>query len=637
MASSFDLNPAFPDKLAELLNDRGEKIRLRERKFNYQRYAYIYLESPQTTPKGIDDDTTSLFDTYPKNRYVIGQVPSDPKGHLQLYDIENGVRRLKPQLLSVSINQNGGGDIYNSFIREVDISFKAFSLAQMEKIEYDFFRLGSTVEIHYGWIDPFDSEYETGKLFLTVYNFGFSMASDGTFDCTMKGMAGDVFPGAVRAGGLIKLTNDEEIEAMGEKPVNPVDIGGALIAKYKAAFGLDADEGAEEASVDNGELDYRKDNGGSGNVDLFMGAIKNVGDSDGFIGIGGDDPVRTPFTNLISLVYLLNITTGDSSKETFEFGDNIGISPNSAEFGSADPRKYVLPGNMAKYGEENDYKKVLDNNGFSSPDIQNILISINEINQIVQNKGTTVNEQFQPPKALDILQDLSSRIANVTAGLVQLDIKPNVNKEGYYVIENKVKKLQKMEKEKKNNKPFKFVSVGENAMTKSISLESEFDADTMLYMTVGNVKNGNIKLEPLQTVYTDIPDIDLSEDTKKALEEAKANDEEEPKGKASVGKDGIDDAKVNTIRETMKIMLTDPERKPTESTQPFLPFQLSLNVTLDGVDFNGFLMPITVDRLPSRFKSAGVKFLITAIEHSFDGQGGWETNLKTVMTMGGDV
>ena len=77
------------------------------------------------------------------------------------------------------------------------------------------------------------------------------------------------------------------------------------------------------------------------------------------------------------------------------------------------------------------------------------------------------------------------------------------------------------------------------------------------------------------------------------------------------------------------------ETNPKVTTQPVLPFQLKLSVTLDGIDGIKYLSPITADRLPSRFKKAGVRFVVLGVEHAFDGQGGWTTSLKTAMTMGG--
>ena len=65
-----------------------------------------------------------------------------------------------------------------------------------------------------------------------------------------------------------------------------------------------------------------------------------------------------------------------------------------------------------------------------------------------------------------------------------------------------------------------------------------------------------------------------------------------------------------------------------------LPFYIKLGITIDGINGLGFLQPISVDRLPQNYKKANVKFLITSIEHTFDGQGGWETKLDTAMKVG---
>ena len=645
MAKTFELNPAFPEGAKKVLESRGKRIKEKELNFNYKRYAYIYITSDpsdgeklpknakgEDVPNDKEGDSISLFDTYPKNGYTIGIPPTG--GHLSLYDIENGKRRLKPQITSVTMNQSGGGDIYNSFIREIDIAFKAYSLTQMNAIEHDLFRLGSNIKINYGWLQPLDSKFETGAVIMTVYNFGFTMESDGTFNCTMKGIAGDVFVDSSRTGGLIKLTNDGEIKAMGEKPTNPVDVSGALIAMYKNAFGLDADEKPADDGIKNGQLEYEKAEGDS-NVDLFMGGIKNVGDSDGYVlGIGADDPYRAPFTTLKSLIYLLNKTSGDSEKQTYKIdttgeGHYGSIQPVDKKFGSSDPRKYILPGVFANYGEGNDFQSDLEGEGFGDTKIENILISINEITQIFSNKGKTVNETFQPPTAKEVIDDLSGRIANVTGGLVQLRVE-RVEKERQteYLIVNKVNKLQ----EQKPKPPHRFITVGEKSHVTNISIESEFDADLMLIMTRGNVRNGNIALGPLKSVYKEIPDIGLSDEAKDAKKDA---ENEATNAKFSVGKDGLDDMKASTIANTMKLLLTTPEGKdPKKTIQPVLPFQLKLNITLPGIDNIPFLAPVEVDRLPARFKSAGVKFLITSTEHSFDGQGKWETNFKAVMTMG---
>jgi hypothetical protein len=60
---------------------------------------------------------------------------------------------------------------------------------------------------------------------------------------------------------------------------------------------------------------------------------------------------------------------------------------------------------------------------------------------------------------------------------------------------------------------------------------------------------------------------------------------------------------------------------------------LKLSVTIDGIFGIKFLSPISVDRLPNRYKNEPNKiaFSVTSVEHSFDGKGDWETTLGTVM------
>jgi hypothetical protein len=507
----------------------------------------------------------------------------------------------------------------------VEIQFKCYSLSQLEGIEENFFRLGSECKINYGWLDPINTA-ETGEIFMSVYNFGFSMNSDGSFDCNLKGLAGDVFPGANRMGGLMLLEGDEA-KALGDEESNPADLSMALMAKYKAAFGLDADEEASDSGVSDGKLIKKTDE--SGEIELFMGAIMNVGESESSVPFMGDDPIRTPFTNLKSLVKLVNQLSGGSANETFKITTDEKfkkIAPAKKTLGSADPRKFILPGIFADYGEKIEYQSTISD----SLEIGEILISIDVISQIVKGKGSTVNDQFQPPKVVDVFQDLSKRLSEATGGMVQLDIKPDVKgndvsseASGKYLILNKTEMLKTQKKESKS--PFQFKTIGEESMVRDISIDTEFDADIMLYMTVGNVKNGNIKLDTIKSTYPRIANIEPDPPKKAAEEKAKT----ENPTKASIGKDGIDDTKANALAATMqKILAGEPE----ESPQAILPFQLKLGVTLDGVEGINFLAPVTADRLPSRFRN-NVKFLVTAVEHSFDGQGGWTTNLKTVMTM----
>ena len=73
------------------------------------------------------------------------------------------------------------------------------------------------------------------------------------------------------------------------------------------------------------------------------------------------------------------------------------------------------------------------------------------------------------------------------------------------------------------------------------------------------------------------------------------------------------------------------DSKLAEGRYSEIQYTLNLSVSFDGVWGIPFLAPITVDRLPKVFKDAKAMFSVTAVNHEFDGKGGWETSLETVM------
>jgi hypothetical protein len=628
--ANFNFNPTFPEGIRDTLDARANAVQNRDPYWNYKKYAYFRMSV--LPPEPYKDDTassTSVFDvvTNAKGGFPIGEAPQG--GHLNMYTDEGGVRRFKPKISSAKMSLDGGGDLYNSFIREVDISFEVYTLDDLNRVVTEYFRIGARVKIEYGWINS-TLDGERGEDIMKVYNFGYSMGSDGSFSCNIKGLTGDAFASAASVGGTLELTNTEEINALGAKGVNPADISMALIAKYKAAFGIDPnededeDENASKVDIDNGQIIESTD--ASGQYDLFIAAIDNVGASDGFLGIGADDPIRTPFVRFESFIALANKLSGDTTKETFVFSEkNTEIKKNTKEFGSADPRKYIFPGNMADYGEGNEYVKVL---GKKDADIRNILVSIDKITSIVKNRGTTVNEKFRPPQMTTIIKDLSDDIKKLSGGLVDIKVVPKTedaskeNKSGQYEILNYFNVAQL-----KNRAPYEFSVIGDRTIVKDVSIDTEFDIDIMTMMTVGNVRNGVVNLAPFtKSELYSFPDIKIKKDPEPTQPET-----QDIPSKQGVGMDGIDDSRANSIAYTMR---EDLVADPKGGSFVTLPFQISLSIKLDGITDIPFLSPITVDRLPIKYKSDGIRFLVMGVEQSFDGNGGWETDIKTAMKIG---
>lgn len=609
--ADFNFNPPFGPAASTLTNRKG-KISGRDIYWNYKKYAYIVLSSAPPQP---ETDSQSVLARIPTNAMTIGVVPTG--GHLDLYKVESGVRRGIPHITSAKVSLDAGGDIYNSYIREFEIEFKVYTLSDLNNVEKNFFVPGKQAIVKYGWTSGDANETGLAET-ITIYNFGFSSNQDGSFDCNVKGLTGDPFAGSARLGGTIKLTDDAEIKALGEEGVNPADISMALICKYKAAFGLKPDENITEGDAKNGKIEEKEHGGDT----FYQVGLMNAGESESIMPFMGDDPIRIPMISLETFIKYCNKLSGTDSSESFDYADEeyIKINNNTAEYGSADPRKYILPGNMSDYGEENKFKSVL---GGKTVNIKNILISISEITKRIKSMGTTVDDKFQPPIVSKVIADIGRDLKFLTGGNVDLRLipedkdKPN----GKYLLFN----MQTVQATS-NPEPFMFNVLGDDSIVKSVSIDTEFDMDTLLMYTVGNVKTGNVKLDPLKKVYTDIPDIPV--EPSKTDEEG----EESKPTKNSIGKDGIDDEKANSIALSMAQKLA--KKGGTGSTFASVPIQIKLGVKIDGVENINFLGPCTVDRIPTRYKNAGVKFLVTGVEHSFDGEGGWETDIKTAMKLG---
>ena len=102
------------------------------------------------------------------------------------------------------------------------------------------------------------------------------------------------------------------------------------------------------------------------------------------------------------------------------------------------------------------------------------------------------------------------------------------------------------------------------------------------------------------------------------------------------GNGGFDDSKIASYKEACRNYIlrncaTDSKLKDG-GRYGEIQFVLNLSVTLDGIWGIPYLANITTDRIPSAYKQNAF-FTITGVEHTFDGQGDWETSINTVMRM----
>lgn len=635
----FNFKPAFNPSVASELDNRKSYMRNKSVEWNYRKYAYFSIESLASTVdvNSTDSDYLSVFSLRPKGGLKIGTASQN--GYLSAFhDSQSDITTLKPVLSSATISSNGGGDIYDAYISEVNVSFKVYTLSQLNEVERELFSLGAKVKVKYGWLGSSSPGILDGELIINIYNFGFTMSSDGSFDCNIKGLTEGVFVESQTIADTIKLTQTEQ-DALGKNAANPATLPQSLLAKAFESAGI---TGGDANSRD--WSDYVPFFGDSGINALDKGGdiIKFTKNSYTYYfalwhELVGEEikKVTIPYISFGELIDYINKTTKSAQFEFIGQTNLTDISKpkNLTAFGSADPRKFIFPGDMGVYNDSTytPTQPPLPNTIPTDYKIQNILISLNLITEYYEQLSKkTKNEKVIPPSLSALIKKISSEISTLSGGLVDIKTVPkqngdNVEFENVFQIFNN----QMVQKDEKPQSPYEFQVLSKDSIVKDISIDTDFDVDTMTMMSIGRVKKGEFNIEPLKSVYDDLTAIPVNQEEVASDVKNKTSDEI---SKTTIAKDGIDGTKVTSIADSMrKALVSDTDT----GTFISLPFYIKLGITIDGINGIGFLQPITVkDRIPAKYTQAGVKFLITSIEHTFDGQGGWETKLDSAMKLG---
>ncbi len=243
-----------------------------------------------------------------------------------------------------------------------------------------------------------------------------------------------------------------------------------------------------------------------------------------------------------------------------------------------------------------------------------------------------------PVKIAEYLKAIFSKVDVLTGGLITLAAIPmkggkplqtdNQKPPFNITIMNK-----KLISDGEKIKPYIFKTLSKRSITKSVSLSSEFDSDYVLMATKSNIEkgtsNGHFLLKP-EGPY------DASEGNE-GIEAGSKTGQVEPKGllelRNEIGDTGASPQKLSAYGDACRGWIQRNARGGELSAGRYgeIQYTLNLSVTIDGVWGIKFLSPIKIDRLPEVFQDPNVMFSVTAVNHEFDGQGGWDTSLETVM------
>lgn len=638
--NTIDFNPPFDDNVANELNRRAGANEVRDsffRYWNYQKYCYINISVTE------GQSGTAIT---PEESMTIGDSEAPTGGfgtEGDMYTTEGGVRKPKPILSSVKITNQGGQDYTEAAIYEVEASFKVFTLDDLERVEKSFFIIGAQMDVEFGWRNhPNRLDGVTKDSISTnIYNFNFSIESDGSYNCSVKAISAAALFSQTTAGieTAEKEPGDEDNED------TKTDVISQLTKLYRATFGIDPDGEDSETSVSDGQIQRKQSTGGqtSYNKKLEFYAA-NIEDGTPWYNIFTDDSIYVGYIRLGSFIEYLNGYFAENGNEIkFEFTTGPESKyPVIKGFGSADPGKVVLQGDYAKYNDDSKGKLywsgVLND---TSNTLESILISVDMIQGFYNQLSTEkLTENATSPSITKLLGKIFNEIDVNTGGLItpklipkNTDASAKTNSEIMYIMNRKTV----VNTNDNFQEAYPFSAIGERAVgVRSISLESDYDSDLLVLASTKAISEGASNTSKLKTLYPKNNGLSAAikeGDSKKG----KSSDTliKLEKARFKFGKDGYTPDRISAYRSAMANYINqffDDDENLKNGGYGELPLMLKLSVTIDGVQGIKFLSPITVDRLPNRFKNdPKISFSVTSIEHSFDGQGDWETTLGTVM------
>jgi len=682
---SLNFNPDFPKDISSTLNSRASNVSNREKNWNYKKYAWVNISTTGKTKSIICTQKMSIGD---------GNIRSG--GAASLYTSEGSVRKYKPTLNSVNISNNAaGGDYVDAYLYEVDASFKVFTLVDLELVEQSFFRIGAEMKVEFGWRNR-TSDGDSGVVYANIYNFSYSIDSDGGYNCEVKAIS----PSA--------LWQSDELGSTVPPIVNYFE---DLENELKIAFGVeDSDDTLSAASSDDGAV---SDIGEMSDVLQLERTYKPkflyiVMDTAPFYSLFGDDTF-IKYTTLGTLIRYINdkqlkLTIGgenpDFKYETTNAGEPGSDFPQLEEIGSADPTKFILPGIQSSYGKrfkDDDRQtnmaswpeKLTDDVDVSR--IASIAVSIGYCNRVWNDAAESAETKGglkQNPKISEFFTKIFEELEYLTGGLLSLGFVPtdsdgNLHTQLSDSTDTIIMKL--INRKNVTNKSlfnkstvYEFKTLGDDSILKSVSLESNFDSDYIMMASrkslSANSSNYKAALgiftcpEPIETLTTPntesendnttgqrninnfnngpglVKDVKLS--FEKQIGDYSAGDIPAPPVEVKTsatnlrdirhkyGQLGMDDFNITSYANACKnhiLQNARTDRQLKENRYSEILFTLDLGVTIDGIWGIPLLSPIIIDRIPTSFKKKGVKFSVIAADHAFDGQGNWDTSLKTVM------
>jgi|14BtaG_2_1085337.scaffolds.fasta_scaffold00288_22 hypothetical protein len=575
--------------------------------WNYGKYAYISIQTNGTNNAGLCS---------PASGVTLGDNPLNSSEKYNSLISRDGSRDVpaKPLLESVRINNDGSNDVSDSALFDIDVSFKCYSKSQFATYESAFFRVGNGVTLSFGY----KGLGFGASMSANVYNFGFSMDASGVYSCNLKLTGKNRFSAVLAmdqtlagTGTTIKDEEDNDITAF--------NIPSELNNRFITAF-----PEYEESSViqKGGTKDFVPDGEAKLSGGYAVANIQTKSGADfkilGMVNVDFDDM----FVKYVKFSELIDVINTAHSNSGFKWGFGDAKGKFIPQFASADPSKLLLDGDMATYGETaaTTFNDGIKNNlatgtGFDG-NAKDMLISLDLINTTIDRLVERAKEDKDAKGESSVnnfLRVLCATIKDLTGGLYPLTIYndgfKNSNK---FLIVN-----ERAEHQKGISAAYTFKTHDLGSVLKSVNLSSNMDSDMAAAALVSN-RGGEIPKGAFDNLYNDCgPNLETTAPPVQiTLDDIQKKKEELGTGLSAERSQGLKD-----------IMKSYISNKPAPTgTDTGYRYMIDLSVTCYGVWGTNIGDTFSFDGLPAKYIGAGKYFCVGKMEHSFDGQGNWETS-----------
>lgn len=508
------------------------------------------------------------------------------KGGIGNAGMYHGAHRFPdPHITSVKISNEGD---FGS-LRKAQVDFMVYDLGSLQACS-GFFLLGADLSINYGWNNA-GGAGGGGSFLGVVYNFNYSVNTDGSFSCTSYAISKGVNVLGVSYKGASNSEN--EITDPMEVTYKDHDIFGAInvaINTLKVPAGTYSN-GYATVEIADGIADPPKPAAeGETAPELDLSKKKPYY----YVSLG-------TIIDVINTKLIGKLPNAEQLK--IKYGKHDKCLKCVAAVGSSNPLELIVP-HRDNYGE-NLNCAVLGANPVTH--LGQLLIANNFIQKIVQDTTKTSGEQDKKENEtiMFFLNQVFKMINERSSGLYKPAISQDQEGEWHLVnmndpVENEVITV--------------IPSVTKNSVTRAMTLQSKIPSELQTTVFVGGASaltsNSSIKVRQIAGNGT------VAEDT---TGDAKAAVEAAVK---SMNAGGVTPEMVNQLAAALK------KSQVAESSKRPILMPIDFSATVDGVEGFEFGDAVTTNYLPAGY-AGNVAWTVTKVDHNIAG-GDWTTTISTV-------